>query len=556
MNRPLLSSTFLLALALPALAQQPTAAEAAYRDAWWAESGQGDLATALKGYLAAAAAEGPAGIRAKALLGAGAVQQRLGKSESAIATFKQLLQQYPGEADLVERARTHLRELTAVDLRDGYDEWYQRRLFSEEVQLEILQKIQVLGSKVVPPGDKQQYATWRAELNALSAEILGFGAGAVPALRKAAESANEQLASRAIRMLFQLGEVPAVAGLQRYLEDWGTLAPNWQRLLALPAGPAAALRAAIQPGTRGAGLLAGALQGPKELVAAMVAIADTALVANSPEVLAAATSALLHASADSRRATLAALVSDAVPLRVREAMERAVVDAYAPLPFGAKEWLAVGAEPLHYGLRLQCIQGAARTLQAIDGDVLDEILVRIANSPGTARSEWTTQFCYGMAENLAPLQVPWTLSRLRAAVRLFPDDTDPTLSPVFAALQRSDLLRALLAEALLGEPEPMQEAYPGEGGMSLAMHFAWDGDGAEIALLATRWNRTVAGCLGQLWPGFGEAQRLAVLALLPQVVSPDAGDRRALATFLEQADPGTGQRVRDAITALRLRWGC
>src|SRR5690606_32246945 len=143
----ILTTTFLFALALPAAAQQPTPAEAAYRDAWWAESGQGDLPAALKGYLAAAAAEGPSAIRAKALLGAGSVHQRLGKTESAIATFRQLLQQCPGEADVAEQARTHLRELTAVDLRDGYDEWYQRRLFSEEVQVQILQKIQALAIK-------------------------------------------------------------------------------------------------------------------------------------------------------------------------------------------------------------------------------------------------------------------------------------------------------------------------------------------------------------------------------------------------------------------------
>ncbi|MFY7950840.1 MAG: hypothetical protein ACOVRP_16620, partial [Gemmatimonas sp.] len=84
-------ATILLATALPAQTPPPSAAEAAYRDAWWEESGRGDLASALKGYLAAAAADGPAGVRAKALLAAGSAQQRLGKAESAIATFRQLL---------------------------------------------------------------------------------------------------------------------------------------------------------------------------------------------------------------------------------------------------------------------------------------------------------------------------------------------------------------------------------------------------------------------------------------------------------------------------------
>lgn len=150
-------SLLLASLLAPAPAQQPapgqktTAAEQAFRDAWWAESGQGDLGAALAKYLAAAAAEGPAAVRARALLSAGAVQQRLGKAESAIATFRQLLKEHPAEADCAEQARVHLRELTAVDLTTGYDEWYERRLFSEEVQVQILDKIQALAKALGEP---------------------------------------------------------------------------------------------------------------------------------------------------------------------------------------------------------------------------------------------------------------------------------------------------------------------------------------------------------------------------------------------------------------------
>ncbi|MFN9277597.1 MAG: hypothetical protein ACK6D2_17895, partial [Planctomycetota bacterium] len=193
-------ATILLATALPAQTPPPSAAEAAYRDAWWEESGRGDLAAALKGYLAAAAADGPAGVRAKALLAAGSAQQRLGKAESAIATFRQVLQQFPGEAAVVEQARTHLRELTAIDLRQGYDEWHQRWLFSEEVQLQILQKLTQFGGHVAAFGGLSQAeeGDQKATLRQLRMEILGYGAGAVPALRKATASLNGALAEFAV----------------------------------------------------------------------------------------------------------------------------------------------------------------------------------------------------------------------------------------------------------------------------------------------------------------------------------------------------------------------
>src|SRR5262245_4110436 len=191
----------------------PTAAEKAFRDAWWAESGQGDLDQALRGYLAAVQADGPEKVRARALLAAGSVQQRLGKVESAIATFQQLLRDFAGQTDLVEQARVHLREVTAVDLREGYDEWYERRLFSEAVQVEILGHLTRLAG-LLDEQTQLRNADERnkkaAEIAALKRALLAYGKGAVPALRKAAESASEPLAVAAIELLFQLGQLPPV----------------------------------------------------------------------------------------------------------------------------------------------------------------------------------------------------------------------------------------------------------------------------------------------------------------------------------------------------------
>ena len=77
----------------PTPAPRPSAAELQLRDAWWAESGANDLSAALRGYLAAVAAEGPATVRARALLWAGRLQQRLGQSEQALASFERFLAQ-------------------------------------------------------------------------------------------------------------------------------------------------------------------------------------------------------------------------------------------------------------------------------------------------------------------------------------------------------------------------------------------------------------------------------------------------------------------------------
>lgn len=551
MNCRLLASTLLLALALPA--QQPTAAETAFRDAWWAESGQNDLALALHGYLAAAAAEGPADIRAKALLAAGSVQQRLGKTESAIATFKQLLQQFPGETDLVERARTHLRELTAIDLRQGYDEWYQRRLFSEEVQLQILQQIEALGGKLAaPPRDNKEVPLWSLEISALCREITGHGAGAVPALQKASQSANDALAGRAVDMLFQLGDLPPAGALQRSFGGWATEATNWSQLLALPRDRAASLRAGLRADATGADLLAAALQGPAPLLAAVTATTDVELVQDHPEIVAAVTTALLRAGADSRGKVLARLTDESVPMRVRQGMELSIVEADAPLPFSTGEWLALGAEPLHYRLRLQSLEAAARLLQAGDGSALDEILVRVASAPASTRQEWLARLVAGLERNLAPLQVPWTLPRLRALVRMFAA-ADAELSPVLLALQRTDKSRSLLVEALLGDPVPMREVYTGEPA-TLRQHLQFGGDEDEMTLLATRWHRALAGQLSRGWPDFDAGQRLAALALLDQAMSPDFGERQAVLQALQQFVTGASEDVRAAIEALQLRW--
>lgn len=553
-----------LLLALPLAGQQPSAAEAAYRDAWWAESGQGDLAAALKGYLAAAAADGPAGIRARALLGAGLVQQRLGKTDSAIASLRQLLQQYPGEAELVERARAQLRELTAVDLRQNYDEWYERRLFSEDVQLQILQKLQALGDLLArPPRDQKQQGEWYEAQRALVQEIRGFGKGALPALRKAAEAPTGELAGRAVGMLFDLGEVPSAPALQRHFGDWAGSAEPWTSLLALHGGAAQQLANGIREAAPGATLLRAAVMGHGELAAAVVGIRDAELVREQAAVLAAATCALLRRDGyadDQERLLVVAQVLDGLaaettPLRVRRAMEQGILECEPPPLLDPEMWLQLGKDPLHFELRYRCIEQATAGLQPGDGDELDELLARVAAMPKSGRETALYALTNGLEHNLAPTQLPWTPARLRRLLGAFVDLGDPNLSQLFAALLHTEAWRAMLAEALLGDPVPMREVYPAGDGSSLAIHLQSDGSDEEVALLQSRWNRAVADRLGRDWAGFDAAQRLAALVLLRQVVNFDHGDRAPLLQFLAKADRGGNSEVGAAIEQLQQDWG-
>ncbi|MFN7671871.1 MAG: hypothetical protein ACK5S5_15610 [Planctomycetota bacterium] len=558
---------FLLAAALPAQTPPPSAAEAAYRDAWWEESGRGDLAAALKGYLAAAAADGPAGVRAKALLAAGSAQQRLGKAESAIATFRQLLQQFPGEAAAVERARTHLRELTAIDLRQGYDEWHQRWLFSEEVQLQILQKLTQFGSHVAAfEGLSQaEEGDQKATLRQLRMEILGYGAGAVPALRKATASVNGALAEFAVGALFVLGDAPPAPALQQRFDTWGDDAANWRLLLALPRDRAAELRAAIRTEAAGADLLAGALQGPRQLLAAIVATTSfaLALVDDSSEVLGAATEALLRADPESRGATVTAVVDEAVPERVRRGMAIAFAcEDVQEVPLTAGQWLALGEKLLDAELRASvCVYGVVHQLRADDGPLLDALLTRIAAAKGEHRDRCVQSLCSGLQASVAPQQLPWTLVRLRRVLllcRVTPNTYD--VRPWLRSLLRADALRLQLAEALLGDPlaaaNPDPEGRHESDGRTFVDVFGWGhiDYGDDLQRLAPQWHAALAGCLTRLWPGFSEEQRLAALSVLEQALV-EHEERASLVAFLAAADAAGSDAVREALAALQERLG-
>ncbi|HEU4417361.1 MAG TPA: hypothetical protein VFT55_00405, partial [Planctomycetota bacterium] len=459
----------------PAPAPATSEAEKLFRDAWWAESGKNDLETALRGYLAAAAAEGPGSVRAKALLHAAGAQQRLGKADAALDLYKKVLAEHATERACVEQARVHLRELTAVDLRQNYDEWYERRLFGEEIQLLILGKLEALTSLLAqgyPPVPKEQQA-YRKQIDVLEAEIRAFGKGAVPALQKACSGGHDASREHAIDMLFSLGELPPVSALLS-CDSWLGDAQHWTLLLArsstaeVPATTTGQdaekleklMREALerrrattaaQPGASSAwhrSLLVAALQGPGQLLEAMLELRDPRLV-DSIDIVTQITVALLQHEA-SRDATLAAIGSAETPLAFRRAMESALTES-AGFWLSARQWLQLSEDPLQFDLRVVGTRHAANLIGKGDEAILDSLLQR-AETAGPVTNEFTRAITEGLARLVAPLDVAWTEARLRRLILLGQHRFDGNLAAVLTPLHANARTRAMLAEALFSEP--------------------------------------------------------------------------------------------------------
>jgi hypothetical protein len=547
-------TTVLLALGAPLCApksqdQAPATremsdAEKEFRDGWWAENGRNDMPAALQRYLAAAQAAGPVQLRARALLHAGVAQQRMGKVESAIGTFRQLLQQHADQPEVTEPARVHLQELTAVDLRQNYDEWYERRLFGEEVQLKILERIESLAGKLGEPNGADGARV--QALRKIEGEILVFGKGAVPALRKTCESPHEALAERAVQLLFQLGVVPPASALAR-CTDWVNEASNWERLLAAP--PAGAAQAGRTPQGE---LLRTAAAGRAALAAALLSEQPPRFLVVESPALSAIAVALLR-SGDGRVAEfLAAATSDKVSLRVREAFEEALLET--PLPLTAADWIRLGKEALRHRLSVHALRMAARSLKAGDGDSLDAALLLLESAPKQAAEECANALTGGLEGNVSPLHVPWTAARLRRLFLAAAPWQEACLSELAWTLRRQAGTRAVVAEALLGDPVAVRKAWPvvrNEQAVSdpLARHVAIDRDDIDAVLLCARWNLAMAEFLTGAWPKWDDAQRVAALQLLPALLG--AGERVPLRTFVERAEAGASEVARKELEAVR-----
>ncbi len=550
----------------PSGPQQPTTAEQLFRDAWWAESGANDAGAALRGYLDAAAASGPAAVRARALLFAGRLQQRLGEPDAALASFRRVVTEFATETQAVAEARAHLRELTAVDLRQNYDEWYERRLFSEEVQLTILGKLEAIaGLAAVQPGNPKLAEERRQQLATLTAELLAFGKGAVPALRKAAAGANAALAARAISMLFALGEVPPLDALLASSEWWSdsdavrTLCTSRAAPRPAATGQGAVFvdtdrdgipdaRQASPAGSWQARALAAALQGPEALAMAIVGdvIPDEQAVSSM--------SAAVMGAPQARATLLAALPRSDVPLLVRIAIEDALAQHELDPPPSPAEWLAVGEQPLRAELRAVAVRRAATQLGGQDGAALERLLQWVGEDGNGVSLGLYEQLLNGLSENRAPELAPWTPARLAQLLRIV-GGADPgnAAASFWARLRRAASFRHVLALAVLDDPVALVGAFRRDGddqavADNLATHFAGDLDSEQDGqLMARRWHRQLADVLPPAWERFDDAAKLATLLVLRGVRHPLDHAAPPIRDFLDAKADGESAPVRAAI---------
>lgn len=234
--------------------QGESASEQAFRDAWWAETGGGDLARALELYAQAAEADGPAAVRARALYRRAVVLQRIGKTPEAIAALERLARDFAAESALNADARARLAEWTAVDLRTSFGDWYKRYQYSPEFQAKVVDLVLALGS-----GD-----TWKQA--SAATELLTIGEAALPALQAHADTKNADLRDQVLPLLLKLGGVPQADSLRASVR-WRFVDGAFAALCRAPAEARAKLRAALTEDTLFDQGLRASLDGPRALLA-------------------------------------------------------------------------------------------------------------------------------------------------------------------------------------------------------------------------------------------------------------------------------------------------
>ena len=526
------------------------AAEQMFRDAWWAESGANDVEAALRGYLAAVAADGPAPVKARALLFAGRLQQRQGQAAAALASFRRVLTEFATETATVNEARGHLRELTAVDLRQNYDEWYERRLFSEEVQLTVLGKIEALaGCLGMNSSGEQEPKEMRQQTMKLMAELRAFGKGAVPALRKAAVGSHQVLANVAIDLLVECGEVPPLAALLQH-EDWACDGEVVRQLLL--AKSKEQLPEPLPDRLHAHGLAA-AMRGP-------IAVAEFVLQRGARvdgEAILPWATAVLH-NPEARQRLLAGLHEPTTSLHVRHVIETAFTQEEAPREVSAVEWMALGKDSVRAETRTVAVARATAQLGAEGAEVLDQLLGWLLDReahPSGHDATLVNAFAEGLRRNRQPEMLPWSPARLRAVFVALPAHPEAQIDDAVMQLTRRETTRTMLVHTLFADPMAFAAAFRLTGDDNAAADnlgrnfLGAAGAEADVQMHGRRWNAVVAEAFTAAWPKYDEAARLAALLVLRGVVC-HAAEKRPIAKALTDLRVAATVPVQAAIDAL------
>ena len=517
--------TTLLSLFLAAslAAAGDSEAEKQYRDAWWRESSESDLPKALAAYRRAAVADGPAEVRAKAMLKVAECLKRLDQPSEAMQVLDKLRQEHPGQKEVLAKAERLVKEWTAIDLRKSYSEWYRRYLFSPEFQQDVVQR--VLGL----PDDEDA-----------EAYLLSLGDAAVPALREAVKSKNADLVSSAMNLLLLLGDLPS-AKLLLDDHEWSTRTDSWRAILDASAESRERIVREIDNPAPLAVLLKAAATSPAALLKALGEDAGARLAVENNEAAKAIIEALYATRSPAVHRSLADLgVHPKSPAGVRE-LAAAGLARSGWIGGTASDWLEWARDCDVFELRKAAYTGIGLRLRPGSEEVIDAVLDDLRDVGRIRRdlqTELSAAFATGLRRNGLSLQLSWSPERVLEYIRvcLNPDDEDSTTE--FIRWLRSDRSRGgNVANALLLEPEKFKFDGPAELGLPWYV-FYFDVDDPDQALAQARWARSMQRAILRNWETWNDVRKGAVLKLCSYGMIGHPPQQRALGKALIELTRG------------------
>jgi len=534
---------------------EPKNAEACYRKAWWLEHAKGDLEQALRQYLHALELDGPAKPKALSLLEAAIIQHRMDRHAEAEQLLARLFDEFSGETEIVADAKRRQAEWAQVDLRKNYTDWYRRYLFTPEVQTKILELVNRFGAL---PSDRDKKTN--EDRKKLQQQILGYGVGAVPALRELAKagwiSGNSQLAERAARLVLQLGSLPPV-GILLGGEDWAGDARVWATIFDLRREDRETLeRACKKRGDAMARTLLAAASGPSAVLDLLRQDVGGVMAIEYEQ----ATYALiegLHAVRDEDvHARLIRLGDEAAaPIRIRYLIER-VVTENGWRGATAADWLAWSLNRHRWEATRVGVSNAARLLRAGDGDTLDAMLDLIARSK--VHRQLIEPMWEGLLRNGVPMQIPWTAARIRRVIELDSNEVDCEWARIFEHHRENAATWAMLLDTILSEPAKLEKCLTAHE-VDLSRYFRCEDIGeVEGWLLEDGWGKAFAERFQRQWSNWSSEDKKAALFMIREggALSMDRGFPKQLRAFLVQnkQDPDVGSDVVAALAFIDQNW--
>jgi len=517
-----------------------TEAEKQYRDAWWRESSESDLPKALAAYRRAAAADGPAEVRAKALLKVAECLKRLDKAQEAMQVLDRLRKQHPTQRQVLAKADRLSKEWTAIDLRGSYSEWYRRYLFSPAFQQRVVDRVLVMSSD-------NDAAEW----------LLSLGEAAIPALREALKSKHAELVGDARDLLVLLGDLPP-AKLMLDNQDWTRDSDVWSAILSASAESRAHVAQEITSPEPVARLLKAAATSPAALIKAMAGDAGARIATNDEKAAGAIIEALFYTRDTAVHQGIADLgVHPKSPVSLRP------IAAEHLLEFGwiggtANDWLEWARDCDKFDDRQAAFHRVGRTLRPGDEEVIDSVfddLLEIGKIRRDLQFSLAGAFADGLQNNGMSQQLSWSPERLLTYFRvcLNPEEDDSTSK--FIGALRSDRSRGTnVAQALLLEPEKF-EFTEDDGFGQLWNVFSFNVDDPDEAMAQARWNRWIMRGIQRGWSTWTEERRLAVVRLAYHGLVGHASHQRALGELMTKMSEGQelSEKLAPAIKKLRER---